>query len=449
MATDPQWTATEIAQAWLPYEGEFGFLEAQHLLRRAAFGGSVDKLQRLTSVGSQQAVETILAPQDAATFDEEANSIIQTRLVLGESQQVIDWWLYRMRFDPFAVREKATWMWHGHFCTSRTKVTDARLLWQQNDTLRRHALGSFADLVKQISRDPAMLIYLDSTTNRKNHPNENYARELMELFCLGLGEYSEQDIRELARCFTGWEVRRQRFRFSPTDHDKGEKQFLGAKGHFDGDSAIDVVLAQPAAQRFIARKLIHFYITDDPVPTDVVDSLADLLATHDWQLQPVLATLFNSRLFYSTRCRGRQVLSPVNWTLNWLNALAVGDQSNRLRSALEWMGCVPLEPPNVKGWPGGNNWIDPTRMLARADWALQLSRSGLEPPGGLAAWLSQQNITNNEQACQWVLTNLVGRTVAPARQITFRHTVSQANEPIEAFRIAVRAASLLPETHVA
>ena len=163
MKTNPNsktpWTEAEIADAWLPMDDpSLGYNNAHHLLRRAGFGGTVAEIKQLSRLDSHEAIDQLMHPADAASFDKEADSIIQARLVLGESQQVIDWWLYRMRFDPFALREKATWMWHSHFCTSRTKVTDARLLWQQNQTLRSNSLGSFADLVKLISRDPAMLI---------------------------------------------------------------------------------------------------------------------------------------------------------------------------------------------------------------------------------------------------------------------------------------------------
>ncbi len=449
-----QWTDEEILNAWQPWHettgdaAVFQFAHAHHLIRRAGFGANTQRIEQLAELGLAEAVKSLMAPPDAASFDAEADAMIRTSLVLGSTDHLADWWLYRMLNDPFAVREKATLFWHGHFCTGRDKVPDARLLLTQNDLLREHALGSFAQMVKRVSRDAAMLIYLDSTENQKTRPNENYAREIMELFCLGIGNYSERDIKELARCFTGWEVRRQRFRFSPSAHDTDEKEILGSRGNMDGDDAIDVVLQQPAASKHIARKLVSFYLTDDEVPEPVIESLAQVLLANQWEMGPTLAMLFSSQAFYSRHAVHRQVAGPLAWTLSWLKTLDVTGDLNVLRNDLELMGQVPLEPPNVKGWPGGSTWIDPSRMAARIAWVSRLSNNNLEPSNGLASWLSSQGMKDPASMVQWLEESLIGRPVSQRRKAALVAAVTSKSSLPDAFRAGVRLAGIMPEAHV-
>ena len=448
----PDWNEQSIANAWQPFEATeqkpFDAKMAAHLLRRSAFGGTSREIDQLAELGVQRAVEKQLSPAEADAFDAEADVMIRTSLILGDTVNVIDWWLYRMQSDPHGVREKATFFWHGHFCSSRDKVPDAQLLLAQNNMLRENSLGSFEKLVKAISRDAAMLIYLDSTENRKNRPNENYARELLELFCLGLGNYTEQDIKELARCFTGWEVRRRRFRISQSDHDTGTKTVLGTTGRLDGDEAIDVVLQHPAAARFIAAKLMRYYVTDDAVPQSVIDSLAEYLVACDWQLEPVLRKIFSSQLFYSEACVGRKIASPVEWTMHWLRTLECTASLERLRFSLEMMGQVPLEPPNVKGWAGGTSWIDPSRMSARVNWSQRLAGEMLEPAGGLASWLGKHQLDSAEGIIAWMQENVLAVPLAKERQEILYAQVSSQKQVVDQFRVAIRVAGLLPEAHL-
>ncbi len=441
-----------LETAWQPFqptsEKPFDHRLAGHLLRRATFGGATGEIDSLVSLGPAKAVEQLLQPTDATAFADEADAMIRTSLVLGDSVNLIDWWLYRLLTDPHGVREKATFLWHGHFCTSRDKVPDAQLLLSQNNTLREHSLGPFAELVKAVSRDAAMLIYLDSTQNRKNRPNENYARELLELFCLGLGNYTEQDIKELARCFTGWEVRRRRFRISRSDHDFGTKNILGTSGAFDGDQAIDVILQQPAVARFVAAKLVRFYVTDDELPPAVIQQLADVLVSANWRIDEVLKTIFTSRLFYSPLSIGRKIAGPLEWTLHWLNLLETRGSYDRLRNALETMGQVPLEPPNVKGWPAGSSWIDPSRMAARVNWCLQLAQQQLAPQGGLDPWLARQGLDDATNISAWVTKYLLAIPLAPSRAELLQTQLGKQKQPADQFRLALKIASVMPEAHV-
>jgi uncharacterized protein (DUF1800 family) len=227
---DPAW-------AWSPYEPDtrqpWDRARAAHLYRRAGFAANWQQLDEAVQQEPAAIVRQLLAAGAKGNdFKLEMEQLGKTILASGNPQSLSAWWLYWMLHTPDQCGEKATLFWHGHFATSAAKVTSARLMLAQNDLLRRHALGNFVELVQAVSRDPAMLIYLDSATNRKLRPNENYARELMELFCLGPGNYTERDIQEIARSFTGWEVRDEKFRFNPYQHDRGQKSLLGANWRF-------------------------------------------------------------------------------------------------------------------------------------------------------------------------------------------------------------------------
>jgi uncharacterized protein (DUF1800 family) len=226
--------------AWKRYEPTaaepFDRRAAAHLFRRAGFGANFAELDAAVKAGPHASVQGMLAaPQAHPQFNDEMERMLQAVLAGNNPLSLASWWLYRMRQTPAPLLEKTTLFWHGHFATSATKVNEARLMLRQNDLLRSNALGSFRKMVQGISRDPAMLLYLDSATNRKTHANENFAREVMELFCLGVGNYTEKDIQELARCFTGWEIQHGEFKFNQYQHDYGSKTMFGRSGKWDGD----------------------------------------------------------------------------------------------------------------------------------------------------------------------------------------------------------------------
>ena len=259
-----------------------------------------------------QRMEIKAAKDQGQKFKEKAR---QVRMM--ESENILDlrrWWLERMMTWPAPLLEKMTLFWHSHFATSVQKVKDAYWMWLQNDTLRRNALGNFATLVKKISRDPAMMIYLDLQQSRKEHPNENWARELMELFTVGIGNYSEQDIRESARAFTGYriELTTQQFRFAPMQHDHGPKNFMGRTGALNGDEIIDVLVDKPACAQFLGRKLWRFFVEDEPSP-QIVDTIASSIRAHNYEMRPVLREIFSSAEFYSDRVMKTQIKSPIQY----------------------------------------------------------------------------------------------------------------------------------------
>jgi uncharacterized protein (DUF1800 family) len=314
-------------------------------------------------------MEIKAAKDSGGNFQEKAREV---RMMEGDN--VLDlrrWWLEQMMNGPAPLLEKMTLFWHGHFATSVQKVKDGYWMWLQNDTLRRNALGSFAALVKKISRDPAMMIYLDLQQSRREHPNENWGRELMELFTVGIGNYSEQDIREAARAFTGYRIdmTTQQFRFMPMQQDLGPKNFMGRSGPLNGDDIINILVAKPACGQFIGRKLWRFFVEDEP-PEPVIDAVASSLRTHNYEMRPVLHEIFSSNEFYSDRAIGAQIKSPVQYIVQTSRLLEAQLPSPvAAQNAMRQMGQILFAPPNVKGWDGGKAWISTSTLLFRYNFS--------------------------------------------------------------------------------
>ncbi|MHC4877214.1 MAG: DUF1800 domain-containing protein [Planctomycetota bacterium] len=314
-------------------------------------------------------------------------------------------WLGKQATTGSPLLEKLTLFWHGHFATGADKVDDAEMMFQQNRLLRRNATSSFSTMVQEISRDPAMLIYLDSATNRKAHPNENYAREIMELFCLGEGNYSERDIQELARCFTGWEVRRKKFRFNRYQHDTGSKTILGETGTFGGEDGIDIVLRQKACARFIVGKLVRFFVVDEPaVPEHLLDPLATLFRDSDLQIAPVLERILASNLFFSRWSVGRKVRSPIELGIGLLRCLKGSSNLDLMAQGLDETGQALFYPPNVKGWDGGRTWINTSTLLGRSNLVGELLRHEKTRFDGtdLESFANAADADNPERLVDWL-----------------------------------------------
>ncbi len=374
--------------AWRPYEptasSPWTHARAAHLFRRAGFGASPAELDAAARDTPVSAVERLFSPgSEAASFASAADQLATTAATGGGSKQLAAAWVYRLLGTPDPLREKLTLFWHGHFTSSADKVTDARLMLAQNTLLREHALGDFATLVQEISRDPAMLVYLDSATNRKAHPNENYARELMELFCLDEGNYTEHDVTEVARCFTGWEVRRDRFRFNKYEHDSGTKSFLGATGNFGGEDAVRIVLEQPSAPRFIARKLFQLFVCDEPSPPDaLIEPLAVAFRESNLDVASLVRRILGSELFFSDAVIGRKIRSPADVIIGLLRSFEGSTDANMIATGMAEIGQSVLYPPNVKGWPGGRSWIDSSTLLGRSNLLRRVLDDGRTRFGG-------------------------------------------------------------------
>ena len=388
---------------------------AAHLLNRAAFGGTPAEIEAVRNRGLTETVRDFVEVSgDAANVPPPAwakpRNIREVRMEIKaakdrgedfqqkarqvrmmEGEEIVDlrrWWLDRMMNGPAPLLEKMTLFWHGHFATSVQKVKDGYFMWLQNDMLRRNALGNFGALVKKISRDPAMMIYLDLQQSRREHPNENWARELMELFTVGIGNYSEQDIREAAQAFTGYRIdmTTQQFRSAPFQQDHGTKTFMGRTSALNGDDIIDILVKKPACAQFIGRKLWRYFVEDDPSP-QVVDLIAERIRAHNFEMRPVLKELFSSAEFYSERAMQSQIKSPVQYIVQTSKLLETQLPSPIVaQNAMRQMGQILFAPPNVKGWDGGKAWISTSTLLFRYNFANYLiNGDAILPPGAAAA----------------------------------------------------------------
>jgi len=405
---------------------------ATHLLNRAGFGGTPAEIEAVRKKGLVAAVRDLVdVEENAANVPPPAwahprniqaqrmeikaakdsgenfqNKARQVRMMEGD--EIVDlrrWWLDRMLNSPAPLLEKMTLFWHGHFATSIQKVRDAYWMWLQNDTLRRNAFGNFSALVKKISRDPAMMIYLDLQQSRQEHPNENWARELMELFTVGIGNYTEQDIRESARAFTGYRIdmTTQQFRFAPFQQDRRSKTFMNRTGNLNGDDIIDILVSKPVCAQFIGRKLWRFFVEDDP-RSETVNAIAERLRAHNFEIRPVLREIFASAEFYSDRVIGSQIKSPVQYIVQTSKLLdAPPPAPIAAQNAMRQMGQILFAPPNVKGWDGGKQWISTSTLLFRYNFANYLingdailppntpqRRQGADVGFGRAAQIAQQ-----------------------------------------------------------
>lgn len=349
------------------------------LYRRSAFGCTEQQIETALKSSPAEVIKGIVQPNtsdaEAEKLANESTQLAASIRASGKSEQLATWWLHRMLNTRDPLLERMTMFWHGHFATGAEKVLDVDLMYEQNVLLRKYALGDFRKLVHEISKDPAMLIYLDSVTNRKAHANENYARELMELFCLGEGNYTEHDVQELAKCFTGWEIRRKQFRFNPYQHDGSTKTILGTAGIESGESAIDVVLASQDMPRFIVGKLFQFFVCDEPQPNRaLLEPLENLFVKSGFEVRPVVEAILASRLMLSGWSIGRKVRSPVDLAIGLLRTMQATTNMGMLTERLRFLGQSLFYPPNVKGWPGGRNWINSSTLIGRTNLVYDLVR---------------------------------------------------------------------------
>jgi hypothetical protein len=285
-----------------------------------------------------------------------------------ETQRLGVWWANRMLTTKHPLEEKLTLFWHGHFATGDAKVRDYRMMLRQNEMLRAHASGTLHDLLVGILEDPAMLVYLDNGENVKKHPNENFGRELLELFSMGVGNYTERDVREAARSFTGWTNDVLTFKFNDAEHDFGEKSFLGRTGPLNGRDVIDTILKQPVTAEFVAGKLYRYFVRDE-VSSGVKERLGRTLRESGYQIKPLLTQMFLSKDFYSTASTATQIKSPVALVISTYKKMGLSDLPTipDLGRMTGGLGQSLFDPPNVAGWAGGRTWITPATLFQRGN----------------------------------------------------------------------------------
>jgi len=368
--------STDLLDPFLPGPSDpFDRRKAAHLLRRAGFGAAPEAIDRAVALGIEQTVESLFdeATEEEHAFQKTYTAINGPLMNFDEIEHERAWWVYRMVTSRAPLREKLTLFWHGHFATGSEKVDNSRLMHQQIETIRGHAWGNFRELTLAIARDPAMVVWLDGESNTKEHPNENFARELMELFTCGIGHYTESDVREAARAFTGWHRSHAEFVFNAAEHDDGRKRFLGKSGRFDGSDIIDVLIQQPATLHFLARKLLRFFAAPEP-PEPVVAAAAALLDRTRLDIKWFLRELFQSRFFYSPQCYRSRIASPVEFTVGTIRTLSAVWPAPEVIEFLGRMDQRLFAPPNVKGWDGEQKWINSSTWAARLDFGRALAQ---------------------------------------------------------------------------
>jgi len=440
---------------WQPSEAQpWDARRVRHLMRRGGFGVKSSEVKQLVELGPSKAIDSLFglnAPESLKVFEQESSQIGSVVGAGGAIERIAAWWLHRMLNSPSPLVEKMTLFWHGHFATGADKVNDTELMYQQNKLLRQYALGDFRTMVHEVSKDPAMLLYLDSATNRKTHPNENYARELMELFCLGEGNYSEQDVQQLARCFTGWEIRRKAFRFNPYQHDAEPKNLLGHSGIESGEQAIDTVLAHPALPTFIAGKLFRFFVSDEQSPTaEFLAPLAESFLNANFSIDVVVRKILSSNLVLSDWSIARKVRSPIDFYVEIMRNLQISTNLDRLAKGLDGIGQALFNPPNVKGWDGGRSWINSSTLIGRSNLMVDLLSEPATRFGrtDLEAWLKSENITNQSQWLEWLEASLLAVRLNDADKQRLTIAMESSGMKTDRWKKMVIALTQNPKMHL-
>ena len=365
-----------------------------HLLRRAGFGVSPDEFERYQSLGLSKTIDELVGY--AAVDDAAAEALASQVPTDGANRNNLPlWWLVRMANTKRPLQEKMTLFWHGLLTSQLSVVQDGEAMLAQNEFFRTHALDDYHAILSGITMDRAMMVYLDMAGSIKRAPNENYARELMELFSMGVGNYTEQDIREAARAFTGWVVARTNlgqnlFRleapvFRSDRFDDGSKTFLGRSGSFQAEDVVSIIVEQPATTSFITRRLFSYFIY--PSPDD--KALAPFISVYEKtgrDIGAVVEAMLRSDVFYSPRAYRAIVKSPVEYVVSAVKALGAQESMlqvlTRARALLTTMGQIPFEPPNVAGWPGGPTWLNSATIFARLNFINQLAATTAGGGGG-------------------------------------------------------------------
>ncbi len=397
---------------------QFDYWKALHLLHRAGFGGTPEQVRTIANLGLAKAVDslidfekipettttltppngwdaTIMRPPtaeeqaiaSAARRDNDEITLARLQRERGDRQQadraqlatMREWWMHRFLETSRPLEEKLTLFWHGHFATGYRTIEDSFHMARQNELFRSHAAGNFRELVGAIIRDPAMIKYLDNDENRRRQPNENLARELMELFVLGEGNgYTEQDIKEGARALTGYTFVDDAFSFNRGEHDPDPKTLFGKRGTWDGDDFVRLLFEKPGASEFLCLKLARFFVNDRPPPYPeemqaFVKALAKVFRDANFELKPVLRAIFRSEHFYESGNVASIIKSPIQLIVQAVRSLRTPIRSiSALTGASDLMGQDLLQPPNVKGWEGGRSWINTATLFVRQNFLVYL-----------------------------------------------------------------------------
>ena len=388
-------TKTSLWQRWQPTDAEpWNVKRVVHLHRRAGFAATWTMIQRDLTDGPDAAIDRILAgtsrgEQAIDGFESMAQVIGDAAVGSNNINRLKAWWIYRMLFTPDPLTERLTLMWHNHFATSNLKVRNVGFMRNQNEHLRKFARGPFGELLTTVVRDPAMLNWLDADANRKGNPNENLAREIMELFTLGVGNYTEHDVKAAARALTGWTVKDGRFTFDRDAHDGEKKTIFNQTREFDGDDLLRLLLQQHKTAERIAFRVCEMLLGETVVMPDAIAELADGLREHNLNVQWAVETVLRSERFFAPSNIGNRILGPVEFIVGAIQALELFDPPPSTLILAEWsakLGQSLFYPPNVFGWPGGRAWLSSRSLIHRVNFVhtLVLGKTH-NPPRPVAA----------------------------------------------------------------
>jgi hypothetical protein len=424
---DPFDTQTnDPAAPWASYvssaQAPWNLRRVIHLHRRACFAATWGEIQRDLKDGPQASLNRVLTGK--AATDGVTEEFLKTADLLGEAAassgdpaRLKAWWIYRMLFGPDPLTERLALLWHNHFATSNLKVENLAFMRRQNELFRKLGRGPFGELLCSVVHDPAMLVWLDAPSNRKGHPNENLARELMELFSMGVGHYTETDVKEAARALTGWSLNDEAFSEVPLRHDAGEKTILGHKGFWKGDDLVRMVLQHPATSRRLAWRVCEQFLGEKALQTADIDGLAQGLRARNLDMGWAVETILRSRTFFSEENLGNRVMSPVEYVIGAARALELFDPPSSTLVLAEWCGRLGQDlfyPPNVGGWPGGRGWLTTRSVIGRANYAAALvGGTRVGRPGPMDA-LSLARLHNERDVFAFYTRLLLGTEPAPA-----------------------------------
>jgi uncharacterized protein (DUF1800 family) len=402
---------------WAPYEptvdDPWDLRKVAHLHRRAGFGGSWKELERDLAAGPAASIERFLRPEpESPQFRQVAAALRRAAepsyrdSYATDPRGIASWWLYRMTYGPDPLGEKLALMWHNHFATGLHAVYRIKMMLKQNDLFRQHARGNFGELLQAVEADPAMLRWLDGGNNQKQKPNENFARELLELFTLGVGNFNEEDVREAARGLTGRRPGRDDLRNETGEFiedeslvDTGHKKFLGEEGPWRREDILRIVLAHPATAEQVCRRLYRSFVSEsEPADDALTRPLAGEFRASNYSIEHVIGIILRSRHFFSQAAYRRRVKSPVEFCVGTIRQLEPARSPNLLTQAADScqrQGQILFDPPSVKGWDGGTAWLTSASILARVAWAVDLvtgNQSAAIPPYNPHAWCQERGV---------------------------------------------------------
>jgi Protein of unknown function (DUF1800) len=370
---------------WAPYQpspdAPWNLRRVVHLHRRAGFAASWLEIERDLAQGPDKSAARLLegktrtpgAPEPEE-FERISTVLADAAIASSDAGRLKAWWFYRLLFSPDPLGERLTLMWHNHFATSNQKVNDPAAMRRQNELFRRLAREPFGTLLERAVHDPALLVWLDAPANRKGHPNENLAREFLELFSLGIGHYSEADVRETARALTGWNVVNGEAREAPSRHDAGEKTILGNTGKWCADDVVRMVLEHPATAERLAWRICDLFMGEG-MTKPAINALADGLRSHQLDVGWAVGTVLRSRAFFAESNLGTRVQSPVEFIVGAVRAFELLDPPPSTLVLADWaarIGQGLFNPPNVGGWPGGRSWLSSRSYVGRVNFATAL-----------------------------------------------------------------------------